>query len=112
VRTNRNQPCPCGSGRKFKHCHGGFKQGAQPESGSFAAQALRRHEANERIRQAQQGLGRPIISTKQVDHQVVAVGNKIFWSKAWKTVPDFLSDYMKTTLGPEWGNAEIKEAIR
>ncbi|MFN3513218.1 MAG: preprotein translocase subunit SecA [Phenylobacterium sp.] len=21
-RTGRNQPCPCGSGRKFKHCHG------------------------------------------------------------------------------------------
>lgn len=20
--ANRNQPCPCGSGRKFKHCHG------------------------------------------------------------------------------------------
>lgn len=20
--TGRNQPCPCGSGRKFKHCHG------------------------------------------------------------------------------------------
>ncbi|MGB7966146.1 MAG: SEC-C metal-binding domain-containing protein [Methylocella sp.] len=18
----RNQPCPCGSGRKYKHCHG------------------------------------------------------------------------------------------
>jgi preprotein translocase subunit SecA len=21
-RTSRNAPCPCGSGRKFKHCHG------------------------------------------------------------------------------------------
>jgi preprotein translocase subunit SecA len=21
-RTARNAPCPCGSGRKFKHCHG------------------------------------------------------------------------------------------
>ena len=21
-RTGRNAPCPCGSGRKFKHCHG------------------------------------------------------------------------------------------
>jgi preprotein translocase subunit SecA len=20
--TGRNQPCPCGSGSKFKHCHG------------------------------------------------------------------------------------------
>jgi len=21
-RTQRNAPCPCGSGRKYKHCHG------------------------------------------------------------------------------------------
>jgi preprotein translocase subunit SecA len=21
-RTGRNAPCPCGSGKKFKHCHG------------------------------------------------------------------------------------------
>jgi preprotein translocase subunit SecA len=21
-RVGRNEPCPCGSGRKFKHCHG------------------------------------------------------------------------------------------
>ncbi len=24
-RTGRNEPCPCGSGKKFKHCHGAFK---------------------------------------------------------------------------------------
>jgi preprotein translocase subunit SecA len=22
ARTPRNSPCPCGSGKKFKHCHG------------------------------------------------------------------------------------------
>ena len=22
ARTGRNEPCPCGSGRKVKHCHG------------------------------------------------------------------------------------------
>jgi preprotein translocase subunit SecA len=24
VGVNRNAPCPCGSGKKFKHCHGSF----------------------------------------------------------------------------------------
>ena len=24
VGVSRNAPCPCGSGRKFKHCHGSF----------------------------------------------------------------------------------------
>ena len=23
--VNRNDPCPCGSGKKFKHCHGKTK---------------------------------------------------------------------------------------
>jgi len=23
AKTGRNDPCPCGSGKKFKHCHGG-----------------------------------------------------------------------------------------
>ena len=22
AKTDRNDPCPCGSGKKFKHCHG------------------------------------------------------------------------------------------
>jgi preprotein translocase subunit SecA len=22
ARTSRNAPCPCGSGKKYKHCHG------------------------------------------------------------------------------------------
>ncbi len=25
-RVGRNEPCPCGSGKKFKHCHGAFEQ--------------------------------------------------------------------------------------
>jgi preprotein translocase subunit SecA len=24
VGVSRNAPCPCGSGKKFKHCHGSF----------------------------------------------------------------------------------------
>ena len=23
-RVGRNEPCPCGSGKKYKHCHGAF----------------------------------------------------------------------------------------
>jgi preprotein translocase subunit SecA len=25
-KVGRNEPCPCGSGRKFKHCHGSLQQ--------------------------------------------------------------------------------------
>ena len=24
AKTSRNSPCPCGSGKKYKHCHGAF----------------------------------------------------------------------------------------
>jgi preprotein translocase subunit SecA len=24
AKTPRNAPCPCGSGKKFKHCHGRY----------------------------------------------------------------------------------------
>jgi preprotein translocase subunit SecA len=23
-KVGRNEPCPCGSGKKYKHCHGAF----------------------------------------------------------------------------------------
>ena len=23
--VGRNEPCPCGSGKKFKHCHGAYQ---------------------------------------------------------------------------------------
>ncbi len=68
---------------------------------------LEQHRANERIRETQQGLGRPIIGVKSGSHQIVAVGNKIYFSEKWKTFPDFLADYMKQKFGGTWGNEEI-----
>ncbi len=29
-KVGRNEPCPCGSGTKYKHCHGGSGPAAQP----------------------------------------------------------------------------------
>jgi hypothetical protein len=50
-----------------------------------------------------------MIATQFKDHQIVAVGKELFWSKTWKTVPDFLSDYLKRLLEPAWGNAELQK---
>lgn len=72
---------------------------------------LAEHEAAELIRQRQQGLGKPIIAIEHGDHQLVIVKNKIMWSKAWKTFPDFLQHYIKDKLDPEWGNAEIAKPL-
>ena len=115
-KTGRNKPCPCGSGRKYKHCHGSF---APPTSAIAPAlidqleiqKMLDRQRAEEKIRQDQQGLGKPIIGIKHGQQQIVAVGNTIYFSEKWKTFPDFLADYMKRKLDPEWGNAEIKKPL-
>lgn len=32
-KVGRNEPCPCKSGKKYKHCHGPIEQGALSESG-------------------------------------------------------------------------------
>jgi uncharacterized protein len=39
AKRGRNEPCPCGSGRKFKHCHGN-KTPATPFSGVSPAAAV------------------------------------------------------------------------
>jgi hypothetical protein len=67
--------------------------------------------ASERIRQVQQGLGRPIVAHRSGDSQIVAVRNKIYFSDKWKTFPDFLADYTKQKLGSDWGNAEIAKPL-
>lgn len=70
-----------------------------------------RYEAQERIRQAQQGQGKPIIAANFHGQQLVAVGNCIHHSPKWKTFIDFLDDYLKVKLTPEWGNAELAKPL-
>ena len=72
---------------------------------------MEQHQAQEEIRKAQQGSGRPIISFRADDQQFVAVANRVFRSNKWKTFPDFLYDYIKQALGPAWGNTEIAKPL-
>jgi SEC-C motif-containing protein len=114
AKIGRNEPCPCGSGLKYKKCHArpGGPPTAHPASAVPNLQhVLEQMRASERIRQSQQGLGRPIIGLKSGNRQIVAVGNKVYFSDKWKTFPDFLADYMKQKLGSEWGNAEIAKRL-
>jgi hypothetical protein len=116
-RIGRNTPCPCGSGKKYKHCceklTAGTSQAAGPTPEAIAQMNVQfaRHEAREHQRRMLQGLGRPIITFENNGYRVVAVGKQIRWSKAWKTFPDFLFDYIKYVLTPEWGNAELKKPV-
>ena len=113
AKFGRNQRCPCGSARKYKHCHGNplHPKPLPPtqEAMKKIHKTIQRHEAEELVRVQQQGEGRPIISTIFKDHRFVAVGDKLHHSKKWKFFSDFLSDYLKTVMESEWGNSELKK---
>jgi hypothetical protein len=118
-KIGRNDPCICGSGRKFKLCHGGVqhalpnlvaKANLERQLGAEAKRHLERHRAREMQRMRQQGSGRRIISMEHGGLRYVAVGNRVFYGK-WKTFPDFLHHYIKVTLGSDWGNGEIAKPL-
>jgi hypothetical protein len=103
-KVGRNEPCPCGSGQKFKHCHGGEQH--RTSASAQLVQHLQNMEALEQQREKQQGSGRPIISAKVGDVQMVAVGDTLYATKA-KTFHEFLWEYIKGVMGSDWGNAEL-----
>nr|WP_316193014.1 SEC-C domain-containing protein [Bradyrhizobium sp. SZCCHNRI1029] len=106
AKIGRNQSCPCGSGKKYKHCHGRY--GGFP--GPLPNPQPPAFNAAEFIRRQQQGKGKPIVAAKAAQHQIVAVGNTVHFSTKWKTFPDFLMDYIKGKLGKEWVTAEAAKA--
>lgn len=100
AKIGRNAPCPCGKGRKFKHCCGLLgRNGPPPEIIRLAEAEFRRREAAEQIRRRDQGRGRPIIHLDEGAHRVVAVGNRLYRSTKWRFFADFLLDFLRGTLG-------------
>jgi hypothetical protein len=109
-KIGRNALCSCGSGKKYKRCCGAIgpathssQSRSTPEFPRNALLEFSRQEAREYQRRLMQGLGRPIISFESNGYRLVAVGNEIRWSNRWRTFHDFLTDYIKYLLTPEWG---------
>lgn len=117
TKISRNQPCPCGSGKKYKRCHGGIhadppsSSDLPPNSGEELARAMRRTEAEHKQREKQQGLGRPIVSAEVAGHRVIAVGSSVYTSKRWKTFHDFLRQYLIGQLGFDWFKVEQSKPL-
>jgi len=112
-RIPRNSPCPCGSGKKHKKCHG-LRVAPKPpfvlnNPPPEVRQKLEELQALEKQREKQQGYSRPIISATHKGYRVVAVGDRLHWSKSWKTFHDFLMYYLKHVLGGTWGTTELKK---
>jgi hypothetical protein len=108
-KMGRNEPCYCGSGKKYKRCHGSPVH--LDEISKTIPKLMRRHEADELQRKRQQGLGNPIISAEIAGQRIVAVKNRLLHSPGWKTFQDFLNDYVRMAFGTDWGNAELKKPL-
>ena len=109
AKIGRNDPCPCGSGKKYKRCHG-----SPTQQDNFALQineAVTRAEALCVQRERQQGLGKPINSYERDGVRYLKVGDRWWYSIGWKTFEDFLGDYIKKTIGQDWGNKEIAKPL-
>lgn len=111
-KIGRNDPCPCGSGVKYKKCHYLFPEIPVGPLSEKIEMMKKSHEANESRRQSQQGKGKPIISTEHEGYRLTAVGNQFHYSKTHKTFIDFLGDYIRGMLGHEWGNSEIAKPLK
>ena len=118
AKIGRNQPCPCGSEKKYKRCHGDpvcpmplplTQASMTRDRVEDIKKIVRRREAKEIVRVEQQGEGKPIISAVFKDHRFVAVGRTLHYSKEWKFFPDFLSHFLKLVMDPEWGNLELRK---
>ncbi len=65
----------------------------------------------EEKRKTEQGAVKPIVSVDFHGYKLVGVGNRLHYSKSWKTFHDFLFDYLKNCLGSKWGNSELKKPL-
>ncbi len=116
-KIGRNDPCHCGSGKKYKKCCSD-KSNPAPFDRTLSASDLKfeieKMQARQKQIEKQQGLGRSIISIEFNGYRFVAVGSGFYRNdlKKWRTVHSFLIDYLKITLGENWGNEELKKPFQ
>ena len=114
-KIGRNEPCPCGSGKKFKKCHGATSPEVPLPSNPLSDPELKKRieqvKAAQIQQEKQQGLGRPIISSVFKGYRIVAVGSRVYWEKQerWQSFNDFLSSYVRGLFGQEWADVELQK---
>ncbi len=114
MKVGRNDPCPCKSGKKYKKCCLLLEQSSSAYSvPTEVIKKFQEHQRNEIKREKLYGKVRPIIHNNFKGYKFVAAGDRLHWSKEDKcrTVPDFLMSYIRTELGGDWGNAELKKPL-
>jgi len=73
--------------------------------------SLQEKKVIEEQRIAQQGYGKPIISTELKGRRLVAIGSEIFDSGNCKTFHEVLPVYLRVLLGEEWIKGELEKEL-
>jgi hypothetical protein len=115
--VGRNERCPCGSKRKARKCC--FKETkpspvSVPVKPAFPPIEIRNailedmnmRNAKEQFRRARYGQVKPEIAIKHKGFQFIAVGSKLYYSKTWKSFPDFLMEYVPHVFEKKWWTTE------
>lgn len=112
-KISRNAPCPCGSGKKYKQCHGSLDSPSQPAEKSPYLKTPQIEKLLEHIRQNigwrdRHGAGKLIVHSNFNGKKIIAVGNELHWmpEERCKFFPDFLGRHLMTVLTPEWYAAQ------
>jgi hypothetical protein len=109
--TERNEPCPCGSGKKFKKCHGAPLPVPPDQLRALYRKATKETERKSSMRREKYGRVRPIIHADFKGKKYVGVGSELHGSAHWRTVPDFLSDYLQRFLAGPWYQVELEKPL-
>ncbi len=112
MKIGRNQPCPCGSNKKYKYCCGSDESNSNAFAiGKETTDKLNKSLHNQKEREDKYGRTRPIIQADYRGYKLVAVGSQFHYSKEWKTFIDFLFNYISHVFGKEWGHKELQKSF-
>lgn len=112
ARIGRNVPCPCGSGAKFKYCHGRGSDIKAPDVVDLAALTQVTHELSVHDgNRGKFGNTRLPKSRLAANKRLVTVGNKVYEIEPHRYPCDFMNDILMDAVGREWGNAELSKPL-
>lgn len=124
-KIGRNDPCTCGSGKKYKKCHGGINSPNTSETrtapqftfrkvepGEFPEEllkAVRQPAAQNRAFTSQFGHVREPVTAEYQGFRFVAAGNKLVFQPAQRAqfFTDILMTFVPNVFGKEWFDEEI-----
>lgn len=117
-KVGRNDPCPCGSGKKYKRC---CLLTCDQESNIGGAQGFNLpHEVRQELARRVQlqaewvekyGDVRPPITATHAGQTFVAVGSRLLYNPRWKTFHDFLLTYIGSVFERDWFADELAKPV-